>query len=97
MNYNTIGDGCIEFLEKLGTSAKFGIKTTINPMGYDRSKSEDSPQSFQERQENITSSCERMGAAASFTCSPHEVIDLPEKGTVISFAEAMLQYFQTRF
>jgi predicted aconitase len=88
VNYNTIGDGGMRFLEKFSASAKFAIKTTINPMGYDRCKPEDIPQSFQERQENIASSYERMGAKPSFTCTPYEVFELPQKGTVVSFAES---------
>ena len=86
VNYNTIGDGGMRFLEKFSTSAKFAVKTTINPMGYDRGKPEDVPYSFQEKQENIASSYERMGSTPSFTCTPYEVFDLPQKGTVVSFA-----------
>jgi predicted aconitase len=93
VNYNTIGDGGMRFLEKFSTSAKFAVKTTINPMGYDRSKPEDVPYSFQEKQENIASSYERMGATPSFTCTPYEVFDLPQKGTVVSFAESNAAVF----
>lgn len=93
VNYNTIGDGGMRFLEKFSASAKFAIKTTINPMGYDRCKPEDIPQSFQERQENIASSYERMGAKLSFTCTPYEVFELPQKGTVVSFAESNAAVF----
>ncbi len=93
VNYNTIGDGGMRFLEKFSASAKFAIKTTINPMGYDRCKPEDIPQSFQERQENIASSYERMGAKPSFTCTPYEVFELPQKGTVVSFAESNAAIF----
>jgi predicted aconitase len=93
VNYNTIGDGGMRFLEKFSTSAKFAVKTTINPMGYDRSKPEDIAHSFQERQENIASSYERMGATPSFTCTPYEVFDLPQKGTVVSFAESNAAVF----
>ena len=93
VNYNTIGDGGMRFLEKFSTSAKFAIKTTINPMGYDRCKPEDIPPSFQKRQENIASSYERMGAKPSFTCTPYEVFELPQKGTVVSFAESNAAVF----
>jgi predicted aconitase len=54
VNYNTIGDSCMRFLKKFSTSAKFAVKATINPMGYDRSKPDDIPQSFQERQEKYS-------------------------------------------
>ena len=93
VNYNTIGDGGMRFLEKFSASAKFAIKTTINPMGYDRCKPDGIPQSFQERQENIASSYERMGAKPSFTCTPYEVFELPQKGTVVSFAESNAAVF----
>ena len=93
VNYNTIGDGGMRFLEKFSATAKVAVKTTINPLGYDRSKPDDIPQSFQERQENIASSYERMGATPSFTCTPYEVFDLPQKGTVVSFAESNAAVF----
>ena len=93
VNYNTIADGGMRFLEKFSTSAKFAVKTTINPMGYDRGKPEDVPYSFQEKQENIASSYERMGSTPSFTCTPYEVFDLPQKGTVVSFAESNAAVF----
>jgi hypothetical protein len=93
VNYNTIGDGGMRFLEKFSTTAKVAVKTTINPMGYDRSKPEDISPSFQERQENIASSYERMGATVSFTCTPYEVFDLPQKGTAVSFAESNAAVF----
>ena len=93
VNYNTIGDGGMRFLERFSTSARFAVKTTINPMGYDRSEPEDIPQSFQEKQEVIASSYERMGAAPSFTCTPYEVFDLPQRGSVVSFAESNAAVF----
>ncbi|HJU96198.1 MAG TPA: aconitase X catalytic domain-containing protein [Nitrososphaera sp.] len=93
VNYNTIGDGGMRFLERFSASAKFAVKTTINPMGYDRSKPEDVPHSFQERQENIAGSYERMGATPSFTCTPYEVFDVPQRGTVVSFAESNAAIF----
>jgi phosphomecalonate degydratase large subunit len=71
VNYNTIGDGGMRFLQRFSKSAKFAVKTTINPMEYDRSKPEDDPNSFQERQENIASSYEQMGTTPSFTCTPY--------------------------
>ena len=93
VNYNTIGDEGMRFLEKFSTTAKFSIRTTINPMGYDRSKPEDISHNFQDRQENIARSYERMGALPSFTCTPYEVFDIPQKGTAVSFAESNAAVF----
>ena len=93
VNYNTIGDEGMRFLEKFSTRVKFAIRTTINPMGYDRNKPEDIPRNFQESQENIARSYERMGATLSFTCTPYEVFDIPQKGTAVSFAESNAAVF----
>jgi len=93
VNYNTIGEEGLRFLEKFSTTAKFAVKTTINPMGYDRTKQQDIPPSFKERQEKIAGSYNRMGATPSFTCTPYEVFDLPRKGSSVSFAESNATVF----
>jgi predicted aconitase len=93
VNYNTIGDEGLRFLEKFSNRAKFAVRTTINPMGYDRSNLQDIPDIFQERQENIASSYERMGVTPSFTCTPYEIFDIPQKSTAVSFAESNAAVF----
>src|ERR687892_412019 len=71
VNYNTIGDGGMQFLQRFSTSAKFAVKTTINPMGYDRSRPEGIPHSFQERQRRGTrpspSTCCWLGSKSETT------------------------------
>jgi predicted aconitase len=93
VNFNTIGDGGMHFLEKFSNTARVAIKTTINPMGYDKTKPEGIPASFQEKQQSIANSYERMGTTPSFTCTPYEVFDLPQKGTAVSFAESNAAVF----
>jgi phosphomecalonate degydratase large subunit len=93
VNYNTIGDAGLEFLSKFSKTAKVAIKTTVNPMGYDREHVEDIPKKFQEKQTSIVNSYERMGVTPSFTCTPYEVFDIPDKGTAVSFAESNAAVF----
>ena len=93
VNYNTIGDAGMQFLEKFSNTARVAVSTTINPMGYDKTKPEGIPPSFQERQQSIASSYERMGTTPSFTCTPYEVFDLPQKGTAVSIAESNAAVF----
>jgi predicted aconitase len=88
VNYNTIGDAGVQFLEKFSSTAKVTVMTTINPMGYDRTKPDGIPASFQKKQASIVRSYERMGTMPSFTCTPYEVFDIPQKGTAVSFAES---------
>jgi hypothetical protein len=89
VNYNTIGDSGVHFLENLRDS-KFVVKTTINPMGYDPLKlnSLKVKAEFVEWQNRIVDAYERMGATKSYTCIPYEVFEMPSKGTDVSFAES---------
>ena len=93
VNYNTIGDAGMQFLEKFSGNAKVVVETTVNPMGYDRNHPEGISDKFQENQANIIKSYERMGVTSSFTCTPYEVFDIPQKGTAVSFAESNAAVF----
>jgi phosphomecalonate degydratase large subunit len=90
INYNTIGDAGEEFLLRLSKDAKFKIKTTVNPMGFDFNtvSKYGLDDEFIEKQKSIKNSYEKMGANPSFSCIPYEIFDLPEKGTHVSFAES---------
>jgi len=90
VNYNTIGDSGVEFLEKLSNDGKVAVKTTINPMGFDPVKvnSLKLNNEFIAKQNRIVGAYDRMGVTRSFTCIPYEVFDLPSKGTDVSFAES---------
>lgn len=90
VNYNTIGDAGEKFLSHLSEDAKFKIKTTVNPMGFDSdsvSKFE-LDEEFIKKQQSIRQSYEKMGAIPSFSCIPYEIFELPKKGTQVSFAES---------
>lgn len=93
VNYNTIGEAGLRFLEKFATEARTVIRTTVNPMGFDRSKPGNIPVSFREKQARIVSAYEKMGAQHSFTCTPYEVFEIPERGTAVSFAESNAAVF----
>jgi predicted aconitase len=90
VNYNTIGDAGEEFLSHLSKDAKFKVKTTINPMGFDFDTvtKYDIDDQFIRKQESIKKSYEKMGALPSFSCIPYEIFDIPKKGTHVSFAES---------
>ena len=93
VNYNTIGDAGAQFLDKFSRDAKVVVKTTVNPMGYDRNHPEGISAKFQEKQASIVGSYERMGVTPSFTCTPYEVFDIPDKGAMVSFAESNAAVF----
>jgi predicted aconitase len=88
VNYNTIGDTGVEFLEKFSRDAKVAVKTTLNPMGFDRNKPASLPENFAKQQMRIVRSYEKMGTTPSFTCIPYEIFDIPDRGSAVSFAES---------
>ncbi len=90
VNYNTIGDAGEQFLSHLSEDAKFKIKTTLNPMGFDSDNVSkfNLDEEFITKQQSIKKSYEKMGVIPSFSCIPYEIFDLPKKGTQVSFAES---------
>lgn len=89
VNYNTIGDSGVEFLEKFASDdARVAVKTTVNPMGFDRTKPNSLEENFVRQQLRIIKSFEGMGTTPSFTCVPYEIFDIPPAGTPVSFAES---------
>jgi len=90
VNYNTIGDAGEEFLSHLSKDAKFKVKTTVNPIGFDFDtvSKYNLDEQFIQKQQSIKQSYENMGAVQSFSCIPYEIFELPKKGTHVSFAES---------
>jgi predicted aconitase len=93
VNYNTIGDAGMKFLERFAGESTTVVRTTINPMGYDRFKPEKIDSMFRKKQGKIVASYEKMGIIPSFTCTPYEVFDMPTAGTAVSFAESNAAVF----
>jgi len=90
VNYNTIGDAGEEFLSTISKNAKFKVRTTVNPMGYDKDSVEKFglDENFIQKQESIRESYKKMGAIPSFSCIPYEIYDMPREDTHVSFAES---------
>lgn len=97
VNYNTIGDAGVDFLQEVANGARFRVRTTINPMGYDRNKPNTLSQNFLSKQMQIVESYKKMGATQSFSCTPYEIFRLPKKGTSVSFAESSAAVFSNSF
>jgi len=96
VNYNTIGDSGEEFLRKISQDAKVKVKTTVNPMGFDFdhiSEFAHIDNDFIEKQKSIRDSYIRMGVEPTFSCTPYDIYDLPNKGTQVSFAESNAAIF----
>jgi predicted aconitase len=90
VNYNTIGNAGVKFLEKFAEegTTRVAVKTTINPMGFDRTKPNNLDENFVKQQMKIVKLYEGLGTTPSFTCTPYEIFDIPQSGTAVSFAES---------
>ena len=96
VNYNTIGDSGEEFLKTLSQDAKVKVNTTLNPMGFDFDHISDFKHiddDFIEKQKSIKDSYIKMGVEPTFSCTPYDIYDLPEKDTQVSFAESNAAIF----
>ena len=96
VNYNTIGDSGEEFLRELSKDARVKVKATVNPMGIDFdhiSEFEHIDDEFIKKQASIRDSYTLMGVEPTFSCTPYDIFDLPEKDTQVSFAESNAAIF----
>ena len=96
VNYNTIGDSGEEFLRNLSKDARVKVKSTVNPMGFDFdhiSEFSHIDDEFIEKQKSIRDSYIRMGVEPTFSSTPYDIFDLPEKNTQVSFAESNAAIF----
>lgn len=88
VNYNTIGDSGLEFLREMSTDGKVKVRTTVNPMGFDRENLPNLSSEFINKQMQIAQSYEKIGVIPTFSCIPYEIMPLPINGTQVSFAES---------
>jgi len=96
VNYNTIGDAGEQFLRELSKDARVKVKATLNPMGIDFdhiSEFNHIDDEFIKKQASIRDSYIRMGVEPTFSCTPYDIFDLPEKNTQVSFAESNAAIF----
>ncbi|MBD0359701.1 MAG: DUF521 domain-containing protein, partial [Nitrososphaeraceae archaeon] len=59
----------------------------------DKNKTNRLSENFIKKQKSIVKSYEAMGPLPSFTCIPYEIFDIPEKGSMVSFAESNAAVF----
>lgn len=92
VNYNTIGDAGVKFLEDLTKEeVKVRTFTTLNPMGYDPEKSKEIDDKFMEKQNRIIRAYRKLGINTTFTCIPYEALSkrkIPKSGSYVSIAES---------
>ncbi len=86
VNYNTIGDAGLLFLQEM-SKGKVQVKSTINPIGFDPKKPSNVNDEFRSKQMQIIESYRKINADLTFTCIPYETIDIPNN-KYVSLAES---------
>lgn len=90
VSYKTIGEGGIEFLERLSKDAKVRVPTTLNPCGMDRQRWKEmgiAPR-FADRQLHIIGCYERLGVNSDCSCTPYLSTNIPKRGESLAWAES---------
>ncbi len=90
VNYYNIGDAGLELISDISKTARFSVKTTINPCGP--SISSDADILFNkhdvEKQKEIYEAFRRMGAVGGCNCVPYEGTNAAGPGEHVSWAES---------
>ncbi|MEM3736933.1 MAG: aconitase X catalytic domain-containing protein [Candidatus Bathyarchaeia archaeon] len=90
VSYANLGEAGLEFLVEMAEDGRVKVKTTLNPAGIDTKNWQalgiDSE--FAEKQRRVIEAFEKMGVAATCTCTPYLVGNRPNIGEHIAWGES---------
>ncbi|MEM2856915.1 MAG: aconitase X catalytic domain-containing protein [Candidatus Nitrosocaldaceae archaeon] len=95
VNYNTIGDAGLSFLEEIDQKVK--VKTSLNPMGFDPNRPYMVREEFKERQMRIVNAYRNMGVEMTLSCIPYEIFPIPKDNAYASIAESNAAVYVNSF
>lgn len=90
ISYKNIGDAGLELIKDLyEAGGRFCVKTTLNPAGMDLEQWDlmKLSKNYVEKQKEIIKYLQKMGAEATLTCAPYEIVKL-NYGEQIAWAES---------
>ncbi|MDE1821833.1 MAG: aconitase X catalytic domain-containing protein [Euryarchaeota archaeon] len=91
ISYKTMGSAGTEFLEEMAEGgAKFAVRTTINPAGYDVGGPGlvRTHEDFRAKQDRLVKALMTLGATPTFTCTPYTTEFAPPPGAHLAWAES---------
>ncbi len=90
VSFHNLGEAGLEWLEAMATDGRAVTVATLNPAGMDlerwRDQGIDEP--FARAQLRVVDAYKRMGIAASCTCTPYLVGNLPAPGEHVAWSES---------
>lgn len=87
VSFDTIGEHGKDLLRKF-SEAKVSVRTTLNPIGFDRDFPSMVDESFYREQIEILDIFERMGVKSTCSCTPYYYENVPSFGEIIAWAES---------
>lgn len=87
VSYETLGDHGKDLISRL-SDARVSVKTTLNPIGFDRDLPSMVDTNFYKEQVEILALFERMGVKTTCTCAPYFNENVPSFGEIIAWAES---------
>ena len=90
VSFHNLGEAGLQWLEEMGRDGRVRAVTTLNPAGMDLQhwRAQGIDPGFAEKQLRVVRAYEAMGIAATCTCTPYLVGNLPVPGEHVAWAES---------
>jgi hypothetical protein len=90
VSFSNLGEEGLAYLEELAGEGRAVVPATLNPAGMDLSHPERMgiDTRFIERQRRVVAAYQRLGIAASCTCTPYLAGNLPAPGDTLAWSES---------
>lgn len=90
VSYRVAGDAGLNYVKDASMQGVFKVVTTLNTVGIDTVNSEDLgfPKEFSIKQIELLDAYRKMGAVATYTCTPYLVGEIPKFGEHVAWGES---------
>ena len=87
-SYDTVGEHGMDLIKNLSEDSRVTVKTTLNPIGFDRDLPDMVSKDFYEKQMQLLELFRRMGVELTCTCTPYYGDNVPSFGDIVAWAES---------
>jgi len=87
-SYDTVGEHGLNLIKEMSADSKVVVKTTLNPIGFDRDFTEEIDKEFYAKQMELLQIFQKMGVELTCTCTPYYHNNLPKFGDIVAWAES---------
>jgi len=87
-SYDTVGEHGLHLIKEMSSDCEVVVKTTLNPIGFDRDFVEEIDEDFYAKQMELLQIFQKMGVELTCTCTPYYHHNLPKFGEIVAWAES---------